>query len=312
MLAGAALAAGCAASGAREGHPEPLRAVELGAGVYMVPGMPGEIAPENAGRIGNAGFIVGESGVVAIDTGISYRHGVALIEAVAAVTDKPVRLVLITHVRQEFLFGAAAYRERGIPVRMHSRAASLMAARCEDCLKRLRRELGEEAMRGTAMFKPDQEFDDTHRLDTGGRAIDVLHFGHASGPGDIAVLDRQSGVLFAGGLLDQRRVPDVQDGELAGWRKALGALRELPLTRIVPGHGPASSPALVDTVERYLTQLESRTLELLRGNVALSEVPDAAALPEYGDWDQYATTHRRNAAIVYLRHEREQLFRSQE
>ena len=178
--------------------------------------------------------------------------------------------------------------------------------------KLLRRELGEEAMRGTAMFKPDQEFDDTHRLDTGGRAIDVLHFGHASGPGDIAVLDRQSGVLFAGGLLDQRRVPDVQDGELAGWRKALGALRELPLTRIVPGHGPASSPALVDTVERYLTQLESRTLELLRGNVALSEVPDAAALPEYGDWDQYATTHRRNAAIVYLRHEREQLFRSQE
>lgn len=312
MLLGAALAAGCAAPGARGARAERLAAVELAAGVYVVHGAPGEIGPDNAGRVGNAGFIVGDSGVVAIDAGVSHSHGVALLEAVAAVTDKPVRLVLVTQARQEFLFGAAAYRERGIPVRMHRLAARLMAARCEDCLKRLRRVLGEEAMRGTTMFTPDQQFDDAHRLEATGRAIDVLHFGHASGPGDIAVFDRQSGVLFAGGLLDQLRVPDVQDADFAGWKKALRALRELPLARVVPGHGPASSPALVATVERYLTQLESRTLELFRAGVALSEVPDAAALPEFGDWDQYATTHRRNAAIVYLRHEREQLFKDQE
>lgn len=312
LLLGTAFATGCATPGARTVRSERLPAVELAAGVYVVHGAAGEIGPDNEGRIGNAGFIVGESGVVAIDAGVSYRHGVALLEAVAAVTDKPVRLVLVTHARQEFLFGVAAYRERGIPVRMHRRAARLMAARCEDCLIRLRRVLGEEAMRGTAMFTPDQQFDDAHSLDLVGRPIDVLHFGHASGPGDVAVLDRQSGVLFAGGLLDQRRVPDVQDADFAGWKRSLHALRELPLTRIVPGHGPASSPALVATVERYLTQLENRTLELFRAGVALSEVPDAAALPEFGDWDQYATTHRRNAAIVYLRHEREQLFKDQE
>ena len=38
-----------------------------------------------------------------------------------SVTDSRCALALITHTRQEFLFGAAAFRERGIPVAMHRR-----------------------------------------------------------------------------------------------------------------------------------------------------------------------------------------------
>lgn len=284
-------------------------AVEVAAGVYMMRGASGEIDASNAGRIGNAGFIVGESGVIAIDTGTSYRHGVALLEAIATVTDKPVRLALITHTRQEFLFGAAAYRERGIPIHMHRQAARLMAMRCENCLKTLKRVLGDEAMRGTVMFKPDDEFDQPYQLDLIGRPIRVLYFGHTSGPGDIGVFDLQSGVLFAGGLLDQRRIPEIQDSDLEGWKSALRALRELPVEVVVPGHGPATPASVIDAVERYLTRLETRVLELMRAGAALSEVPDATTLPEFQDWDQYDTIHRRNAAIVFLRLEREQMFK---
>src|SRR5207344_635957 len=110
---------------------------------------------DNLGRVGNAGFIVGDEGVLAVDTGTSYRHGAALLAAIRQVTDKPVRLALITHTRQEFLFGAGAYREQGIPIQMHRQAADLMRSRCERCLKTLNQVLGEAAMRGTAMFKPD-------------------------------------------------------------------------------------------------------------------------------------------------------------
>ena len=49
-----------------------------------------------------------------------------------SVTDKPVRLALITHARQEFLFGAAAFRERGIPIHMHRETARLMAGALRD------------------------------------------------------------------------------------------------------------------------------------------------------------------------------------
>jgi len=311
LLVAAILATGTPARAAA-GTADAPAAVEVAPGVYLVQGARGEADPANLGRIGNAGFIVGELGVIAIDTGTSYRQGAALLAAIGRVTSKPVRLVLVTHTRQEFLFGATAYRERGIPVHMHRKAALLMAARCENCLKNLRRTLGEEEMRGTAMFKPDREFEEGHLLEAIGRPVRVLYYGHASGPGDIAVLDLQTGVLFAGGLLDNQRIPDVQDSDLDGWRKALAELCRLGAATVVPGHGPAApAPTAIGAVERYLAQLESRLQELLQGGVALSAAADRAVLPEFEDWDQYDTVHRRNASIVYLRLEREQIFKQE-
>ena len=278
-------------------------------GVYMQRGAAGEVSPQNLGRVGNAGFIVGPTGVLVIDTGTSYREGLALLDAVARVTDKPVRRVIITHTRQEFLFGAAAFRERGIPILMQRQAAMLMAARCENCLKTLKRVLGEDEMRGSVVVVPDALFDESMPLDVIGRPLRLLTFNHSSGPGDTAVFDEQTGVLFAGGLLDQERIPDVQDSELVGWKQALAALQRLPIRTVVPGHGPASSAAVIDTVARYLNQLEARLLALMNAGAALSEAPDQAVLPEFTGWDQYDTIHRRNASIMYVRLERELLFK---
>ena len=305
-LASVLALAGCAAlDGVRAPAP---RAIEVAPGVYMLPGLPGEVDTSTLGRNGNAGFIVGATGVLAIDTGTSYLHGRALLAEIDRVTNKPVRRVLITHTRQEFLFGAMAYRERGIPIAMHRKAAQLMAARCENCLKTLRRVLGEEAMQGTAMFKADLEFDTGAELDLIGRPVRILYFDHSSGPGDIAVLDVQTRTLFAGGLLDWKRIPDIQDSDLQGWHRALGTLRQMPLDSIVPGHGPKAGRAAIDAVDRYLTRLEARVLELLKSGAALSEVPDAAALPGFQDWDQYETIHRRNASVLFVRQERQRMF----
>lgn len=285
-------------------------AFEVAPGVFMLRGSGGEVAAENRGRIGNAGFIVGDRGVVVIDTGTSYRHGVALLDEVRRVTAQPVQLVVVTQARQEFLFGSAAFRERGIPIHMHRDAARLMAARCEGCLQTLRLTLGDKEMKGTAVIAPDVAFEAAEVVVADiGRPVRVLHFGHSSGPGDVVVLDERSGTLFAGGLLANGRVPDVQDADLDGWKRALLALRALPLRTIVPGHGPPAKLPLVDTVARYLASLRDRVAALLAAGAPLSEVPDAAALPAFEAWDQYAIIHRRNASIVFLRLERDQLLK---
>jgi glyoxylase-like metal-dependent hydrolase (beta-lactamase superfamily II) len=142
-----------------------------------------------------------------------------------------------------------------------------------------------------------------------GRPVRVLHFGHSSGPGDIAVLDVASGVLFAGGMVDVQRVPDTQDSDLAGWRRALAELREMPVKLVVPGHGPSAPASAIGAVQTYLAQLEARARELLAAGASLSSVPDASDLPAYESWDQYETIHRRNASIVFLRVERESMFK---
>ena len=312
-LSAAVLAVATLAAHAGDVAPVELVPIELAAGVYMLPGTGGEPDAGNLGRVGNAGFIVGRTGVLVIDTGTSYLHGLALLAAIRKVTDRPIRLALITHTKQEFMFGAAAFREQGIPIAMHQAAADLMASRCETCLKTLRSTLGEEAMRGTTMFKPDITFTDPLGIDAAvliGRPIQVLYYGHSSGPGDIAVYDPRSRTLFAGGLLDSKRIPDVIDGELPRWSEALRTLQALPAEVIVPGHGPEGGKRMVGLVERYLDQLTTRVRALQSGGAPLSEVPDSTLLPEFAGWDQYDTVHRRNAALVYLRYEREQLYKS--
>ena len=313
-LAAGLLAAGVAlpALAARAGEPPAAAPIELASGVYMVPGTGGEPDATNLGRIGNAGFIVGRTGVLAVDTGTSYLHGRALLTAIRSVTDQPVRLVLITHTRQEFLFGAAAFREQGIPIAMQQAAARLMASRCDTCLQTLRTTLGDDAMRATTMFAPDRAFVEPLEIDAAaliGRPIQLLYFGHSSGPGDIAVYDPRTRTLFAGGLLDAQRIPDVIDSDLARWGDALRSLQALPVDVIVPGHGPAGSKRVITQVERYLDQLTTRVRALLKAGAPLSEVPDSTALPDFASWDQYDTVHRRNAALVYLRYEREQLIK---
>lgn len=310
LLAGWALLASLPAAAASTREPPAPRAEAVAPGVYTLRGASGEPDARNLGRVGNAGFVVGEQGVLAVDTGTSARHGRALLAAIRAVTDKPVRLAVVTHARQEFLFGAAAFQREGIPVAMHEKTAGLMKSRCDTCLKRLTTQLGAAAMAGSMVVQPDQVFDAGHVTRLIGRPVELIWFGHSSGPGDTAVLDVQTGTLFAGGLLDVKRVPDVQDADLAGWQRALAALSERPIRRIVPGHGPAGGPEAIAQVAGYLRKLEARMIELASAGAALSEVPDAAAMPEYRSWDQYEVMHRRNASIVFVRVEREQMLKS--
>lgn len=308
-LAAACAAAAAAALAGCASLPVPGRAFEVAPGVFVVPGAPGAADERNLGRIGNASFVVGPEGVVAIDTGTSYAHGQALLAEIERVTPRPVRLALVTHTRPEFLFGGGAFRDRGIPVRMHRRTATLMAARCETCLKTLKTVVGEAPLAGTALYQADQVFDDPHELNVNGRPLRVLHFGHSSGPGDTALFDPATGTLFAGGLLDAGRVPDIQDSDLPGWHRALRALQALAPRHVVPGHGQPGGPALIDGVERYLATLETKVREIVAGGASLLGAADEADLPAYAGWDQYDTIHRRNASIAFLRFERELLFR---
>ena len=168
-----------------------LEPVPVAEGVYAFIGAAGAISADNGGWVGNSGFIVGRSGVIVIDTGVSYRHGRAMAEAIRRITYKPIQLVIITHAVQEFLFGNAAFEELGVPLLTHARSAELMRSRCERCLENLRNLLGDDALAGTRLVVPRQTIESSSALDVGGRKLDLLYFGWASTPGDLAVLDRE-------------------------------------------------------------------------------------------------------------------------
>lgn len=278
----------------------------LAEGVWRVPADPDAA---RSGRRGNAGFVEGRDGVLAVDAGTSLRHGRAILRAIRRHTRRPLRALLLTHTKPEFLFGAGAFREAGVPVLMQREAAALMAARCATCLHNLQRELGADAMAGTVVPEADERFDAEPAALAAriGRDVSVRHFGHSSGPGDSVLADAASGVLFSGGLADVGRIPDLHDADLPGWRAALDRLQaDTAIRRVVPAHGPPAPPqAAFAPVRAYLDALQQRVQALVEAGTALSALPQAAALPAFAGWSGYGTVHRRNAADLYLRLERE-------
>lgn len=75
----------------------PARAVEeVAPGVFVRAGVHEPMTAANAGAIANAGFVVGRSGVAVIDPGGSLEAGEALLAAIRARTDLPVRFVVVS------------------------------------------------------------------------------------------------------------------------------------------------------------------------------------------------------------------------
>jgi len=296
-----ALLVACPARSADELRPE-----KVAEGVYAFVAGTGEISPANRGNVGNSGFIVGPTGVIVIDTGISYRHGRRMLAAIGRVTAKPVELVVITHAVQEFLFGNAAFEEHGIAILAHGETTALMKARCAHCLDNLRPILGDE-LEGTRLVLPQRQVSTSATIEAGGRTLELLYLGWASTPGDLAVFDRTTGTLFAGGLVALNRIPEIRDSDFEGWIRALETLRELPVKHVVPGHGPVSGPDAIRATADYLRALDEKIKALYARSSSLLESVDNAVLPAYGAWAMYATTHRQNALHRYLQLEIEEL-----
>lgn len=286
-----------------------LDAVEVAPGVYAFLGENAEPAPANSGFVGNSGFIVGDDRVLVIDTGGSRRHGEAMLEAIARVTSKPVHAVVITHAVQDFVFGAAAFNARGIALMAHRKTVDLMRARCEHCLELLRRTLGEEPLRGSSLVLPQHIIDTDTTVRLGGRAVDLIHPGWASTPGDLMVLDRRTRTLFTGGVVTSLRVPELRDGDFGGWLRTLAALPGLSPALLVPGYGPPCTPRAAHDMIDYLHALDARMRALYAQGAGLTEALDAADVPAFQGWALYPEQHRRNALRHYLQLEVEDLER---
>ncbi|QSN63183.1 MBL fold metallo-hydrolase (plasmid) [Caballeronia sp. M1242] len=290
------------AMAALAGMPAPTR---IAPGVYAFIGTGDAVAPENHGIVANNGFIVGKSGVTVIDTGPSYRYGRAMIEAIRKVTPLPVTLVIITHQAPEFVFGAAAFRDRNVPILAHVRAAQLIHDRCSICLANLRKTLGEDEMAGSRVTVPDRTIDGTTEIENGGRKLQLLHFGPASTPGDLAVLDTETGVLFAGSLVSNGRIPELRNEQIPGWLAALENLRALDLNTVVPAFGPPLRGDAILQTGLYLRELDASVKQAYKSGMSLTQAMHAVQLPTFSGYKLYTTAQPQNVQRIYLQLEKQ-------
>lgn len=287
--------------GARKARAEgAISVVEVAPGVFVHQGLYEEQSPTNRGDISNAAFVVGNDAVAVIDTLGSFKIGEALRRAVRAVTDKPIRYVINTHMHPDHVFGNAAFKADNPAFVGHHKLARALSMRGEGYLAKNRELLSPEVFEGTEIVLPTVAVEDKLTIDLGGRSLTCESQKTAHTDNDLIITDEKTSTLFLGDLLFSVHVPTI-DGSILGWLALLDELPKRKAARVVPGHGPHSMPFpdALEPEKRYLTTLADDIRKLIRENKTISEAGAIAGLSEQDKWQLFASYHVRNVTAAF-------------
>ncbi|GIZ11967.1 quinoprotein relay system zinc metallohydrolase 1 [Pseudomonas sp. NCCP-436] len=284
-----------------------LQPRQIAEGVWLLEGSTDNFAPDNGGNIVNIGFIETRDGVVVIDSGPSRRYGEALRHSIAQTTDKSVQLVLLTHHHPDHVLGNQAFSD--VPIAALPATTRLLAEQGDAMAENMYRLVG-DWMRGTEVVLPTQEVNEG-ALEIGGRRLQLLALSGHTGA-DLAILDEQTGVLFAGDLLFyQRALTTPNTPGLETWLADLQRLENLPWRLLVPGHGPVTDNAEPFTQMRdYLSWLDGLLRQGAEQGAEMNELIRAPIPERFAQVSLSRYELIRSVTHLYPRYERQALPRA--
>jgi len=190
------------------------------------------------------GAVIGDDGVLLVDTRASHQQAGELIDDLATLTDLPVHWVINTHYHWDHCWGNALFRTAQLWGHENTRQALLEHG--EDARGLVIEHLPiehHEAIRQVEIVPPDHTFSDRVSLDIG-RAVDLRYHGRGHTDSDITV--DVAGVLFAGDLVEEAGPPAFGDAFPLEWPDTLDGLVDHVRGTVVPGHGEPVERAYVE------------------------------------------------------------------
>jgi glyoxylase-like metal-dependent hydrolase (beta-lactamase superfamily II) len=241
----------------------------------------------------NSGVIVGDDAVMVVDARATPVLARELVERIRAVTDKPIRYVVLTHYHAVRVLGASAYG-----------AGHVVASRGTYELIRERGEADfkSEAQRFPRLFRaietvpgltwPNLVFDERITLFLGKREVEIRHLGRGHTKGDTIAWLPKERVLFSGDLVEYGATPYAGDAYFNDWPATLERLSALRPEKLVPGRGDAltsaatSAEAIAVTREFVETMLREvkRAVAAKKSLKATFDGVHAMMEPRYRQW----------------------------
>ncbi len=229
----------------------------------------------------NVGVVVGEDGVLLVDTRESHESAAELVDELRTLTPRPVRWVVNTHWHWDHVFGNYAFHRAAILGHHRCRRAleGSPAQHRQDARRWMPAERFEEIDR-VVIVPPQQTFEALSSVDVGGRIVELSY--HGRGHTDADILVHCGGVTFMGDLVEGGLPPQMGDSYPFDWPATLAAARRAIGQVVVPGHGRLLELAEVDDQRLRLERVARILREVLYEGRSTEEAIRNGPIPEIG------------------------------
>lgn len=245
-------------------------------------------AISNPGSGGNTGFIIGDDGVLVVDTFQTVKAANELLATIRQTTQKPIKYVVNTHYHLDHTAGnsifaaagATILAEHNVRTWMYTENPKFFGANITDDQKKMIASLAPPSIvytQGIDVF-------------LGSRRIEVRVFpGHTGGDSVVYIPD--ANVVFTGDLFWCHTLPNTIDASTAPLIETLGTLIGThPDATFVPGHGQLGTAKDVRDFRGYISDMRDavKTAQSQgKSGQALTDAVVAALKDKYGSWGAF-------------------------
>ncbi|MDH5785404.1 MAG: MBL fold metallo-hydrolase [Chromatiales bacterium] len=211
--------------------------------------------PSNKGWNSNTAIVETSEGLLVFDTGSSETIGKALIKAIRAVSDRPIKWVINSHSHGDHWLGNGAFvAEKPAEMIASDVAIGEMKKGGADWVDRFHSMTDGATGRFTPVAAKQAV---TKRMSRsfGGVEVEILFSGNSHSPGDIVFWLPQKSVLLTGDTMYIERAPATFDSNARQWIAFLDEMAALKPKVVIPGHGPVAGVASITRLHDYLNTL---------------------------------------------------------
>jgi cyclase len=140
----------------------------------------------------------------------------------------------------------------------------------------LQRKAELEELAALEVVPPNMTFEKALTLNVGGRRVELRDMGRANSPSDTIIYLPDEKVLFTGDIVVQSPLPYLGSSWPVQWVEVLRELENIPVTAIVPGHGPVMRDhSYVARVRALIEDVLAKTEAMIREGKTLAQIQAA-------------------------------------
>lgn len=281
-----------------DGNTVVLESQELADGVFaVIPTGAQDMAAAGYPIATSGGFVIGETGVLVIESMLNERLHTQLFDLIAAQTDLPVQYLVNTSFHGDHAYGNQ-YVPQDVVIVQHANTAAYLDEHLEADKSFMIQNFGEgrgieEITETPADVLVGQN--GSLIIDLGGVSVAIRDYGFAQTGGDLFVSVPSANVLWTGNpiVAEAPALPWLLDGHLVETRDTLARVYADfdGETQVVPGHGPVTDIEAIKWATDYLTAVESEVGAAISEGLSLEETVARVQLPDFQGYALFGWVH---------------------